>query len=491
MSLMRSNGIVQLSFLVLLLVLSAYSPETVQPYGKTNAYGSTANHGKGQTSHSNTLSNLTANTVYHYDRVRSVDRAKNSGQSVDATFATTVDRASRPDPDPEPSPEPQPALDATPSSPIVMNTRSMPLVDSAVRNLMSSKLVVGVVAGIVKNHEIIYLKGFGYEDREAQIPVDPTHTKFRWASVSKGVVGVASAIAESEGLINLDVPIETYYEGYQVPATYLPSGCTSASCALPLTPSERLITQRMLLSHVGGIQHYTNGASYPVPPSTLTNSPDTNIGFSWALDYVVSNPLVNVPGNAYSYTTFGLNIAGHVLASAVERNQPNGAWRSEYYLWHYVNEKIRKPAGMVSFQPDYEWATIANRAVGYLKSGTTVYRDASSDVSWKVPGGGFLSTGQDFARYCGALISGVVMPRTDLDQTAWKRHYSSSYGYGFTVSSITVSHGGAQQKTYTYIRIDRGSNECFVSMTNSRFSDMSSSDFVNAIRGPYQNNYRQ
>ena len=56
-------------------------------YGLTTSYGSTASDANNVISHSITLSNLSANTIYHY-RVKSTDAAGNTGVSVDHSFQT-------------------------------------------------------------------------------------------------------------------------------------------------------------------------------------------------------------------------------------------------------------------------------------------------------------------------------------------------------------------------------------------------------------------
>jgi hypothetical protein len=56
-------------------------------YGTTTAYGSTASNATNVTSHSISLSGLTANTLYHY-RVNSTDTANNTATSGDFTFTT-------------------------------------------------------------------------------------------------------------------------------------------------------------------------------------------------------------------------------------------------------------------------------------------------------------------------------------------------------------------------------------------------------------------
>ncbi len=62
------------------------SGTTVVDYGTTDDYGSTATGDSG-TSHSVTISSLTANTTYHYN-VKSADSAGNTGESGDNTFVT-------------------------------------------------------------------------------------------------------------------------------------------------------------------------------------------------------------------------------------------------------------------------------------------------------------------------------------------------------------------------------------------------------------------
>jgi len=62
---------------------------SVVEYGLTTGYGSTASNSTNVTSHSMTLNNLTANTLYHY-RVKSTDPFDNAATSGDYTFQTTA-----------------------------------------------------------------------------------------------------------------------------------------------------------------------------------------------------------------------------------------------------------------------------------------------------------------------------------------------------------------------------------------------------------------
>lgn len=62
---------------------------SVVEYGLTTGYGSTSSNSTNVTSHSITLSNLAANTLYHY-RVKSTDPFDNATTSVDYTFQTAA-----------------------------------------------------------------------------------------------------------------------------------------------------------------------------------------------------------------------------------------------------------------------------------------------------------------------------------------------------------------------------------------------------------------
>ena len=63
------------------------SSNTVVDYGTSTDYGSTATGDSSVTSHSVTISSLSANTTYHYN-VKSTDAASNTAESGDNTFVT-------------------------------------------------------------------------------------------------------------------------------------------------------------------------------------------------------------------------------------------------------------------------------------------------------------------------------------------------------------------------------------------------------------------
>ena len=51
--------------------------------------------------------------------------------------------------------------------------------------------VVGLTLGIIRNGEVVYMKGYGFADREYSIPAEVS-TIYRFASLSKVITSVAA-----------------------------------------------------------------------------------------------------------------------------------------------------------------------------------------------------------------------------------------------------------------------------------------------------------
>jgi|GEM_PF-2740566 len=361
--------------------------------------------------------------------------------------------------------------------------------DLAVQREMTRQKLVGAAIGVVRKGKIIHMKGYGFADRENKIPVVANKTMFRWASISKTIAGIVAVRLHFQKALDLDASISKYYTTYKVPTTYVEkcNGKTSIvrggrtyKCSLgfftfPIPTAQQKITSRMLGGHLGGISHYSNGKGSPSPSAVSAADPKINTGMEWAMKNLVNRPLIAVPGSKYSYTTFGFNLLGVVLEKAGKRS-----------FHDMAKDQIFKPAGMTTMQPDYEWTKIPNRAVGYYSrtsnGKTSIFRQGSSDVSWKLAGGGFISTLEDMARYCQSLMGNKVL--TDaMKKVIWTRQKTTagksiSYGIGFSVSSSTtrpfVAHTGSQEKTKTFLYYFLKEETCLVGMTNSTYANVSS-----------------
>lgn len=335
-----------------------------------------------------------------------------------------------------------------------------PAVTAIAETRFTEQALVGLGIGIARGQDLIYLEGFGAQDLAQGIPVDPRRTMFRWASLGKGVTGVAAAMASLDGSLDLDAQVSTIVDEYQVPTDYLPAGCAAIDCAVPIPERRRVVTTRMLLHHVAGVMHYSNGIRSPVPPSSQTADPQINTGMAWAVAIWKDWPLVAIPGDRYSYSTFGYNLAGVSIERAVGRS-----------YWSYVAERITDPLEMYTFQPDYEWAQIPDRAVGYRNEGAVPADVGSTDVSWKLAAGGSVSTVEDLTKWCAAFLGDEIVTDDVRALVFTPSRPAPGYGLGFNIGALggrrTWSHSGGQEKTRTYLRIYPDDDVCFVAMSNS------------------------
>jgi CubicO group peptidase (beta-lactamase class C family) len=321
-------------------------------------------------------------------------------------------------------------------------------VDSAVKTEMVRQRLVGAAVGVVQDGRIVYTQGYGWQDREKRIPAS-RNTMFRWASISKPVTAVAAMQLVDKGRLNLDADVRSY---------------------VPEFPDKgKPITVAQTLSHQSGLPFYTNGKVIPRDRKYDTPHPFADV--VTAVDTFALSPLLFDPGTKYSYTTYG-----YILASAVVQRAGNEPFAQQ------VKERIAVPLGMTTFQPDYQWKDIANRAVGYRKHGDEIVPSSNTDVSWKLGGGGYISDIGDLARFAQGLLNHKLVSRA-AERLMWTPRATSGgtktdYGLGFDVrldgaGRRTVSHGGSQEKTRSLMWLRPEERRAIVVFSNSEYADVS------------------
>ena len=331
-------------------------------------------------------------------------------------------------------------------------------VDTAMQDEMKQQELVGLAVGVIQNRRVEYVRGFGWADRERKVPVT-RQTLFRWASISKSLTGVASMQLWEKGKLDLNADVRRYVPEF------------------PAKPTP--ISIRHLLCHPGGIVHYSNGPMVVTVRGYEQANPFKNVVL--ALDTFKRSPLVNAPGEKYAYTTHGFIL----LSAAVER-----AGKQKFAL--QVRDRIAKPLGMTTLQPDYQWMQIPNRAVGYRKRDGKVVVSTDTDVSWKLAGGGFISNIDDLAKFAAGLLNGkLVKPATRAKM--WTQQKTNNgqltgYGLGFSFKQyekgelsswkanrtavVLIGHSGAQEKTRTYMILWPAQKTAVVAMTNSEHANI-------------------
>src|SRR2546423_5297922 len=291
-------------------------------------------------------------------------------------------------------------------------------IETAISSFMSRQSIPAVSVAVVQDNQIRFQGGYGMADLENFVPAKAL-TVYRIASVSKSLTAVAAMQLAEKGKLDLDAPVQKY---------------------VPSFPTKNFpITTRQLLAHLSGIRNYRPGEGERTNRyNTLTD----------ALSIFRDDPLDFEPGTRFSYTTFGYTLLGAVIEGA-----------SGMTFADYLRENIFKPAGMQHTQVDDLYAIIPNRARGYTPRVFAQfdgnYRNpVLMDSSYKIPGGGLVSTAEDLARFAIAAQNGVLIkPGTFAEMSKSQKTRDgreTGYGYGWYVGKLgglsndphSVWHGG-------------------------------------------------
>ena len=141
----------------------------------------------------------------------------------------------------------------------------------------------------------------------------------------------------------------------------------------------------------------------------------------------------------------------------------------------FMRQNIFGPALMDQTQIDDRFAIIPHRTRFYQKTESGTVRNADFlDSSYKIPGGGWLSSAEDMARFEVAILSDKLLKRATRD-LMWtplkpsdgsKDDYGLGWGASDQVGVTAVGHNGGQQGTSTSFLIAPAQRDGVVVLTN-------------------------
>jgi serine beta-lactamase-like protein LACTB len=312
-------------------------------------------------------------------------------------------------------------------------------IEMAVSTFMSGNSAPGIGAAVVLDGEPVWSAGFGMADLEDSAAVTSS-TLFRLGSISKPITATAILQLWERGKLDLDAPVQKY--------------CPS------FPQKEWPITSRELLGHLGGIRHYNPDGKGDIPEDSARHFSN----MEESLQIFAADPLVAKPGSKFNYSTYGYTLLGCVL---------EGAAALKYV--DYVHENVFKPAGMAQTQADNFFSVIPHRTRWYHKDKSGIVHNAGVlDSSYKIPGGGLISSADDMARFEAAILADKLLQRAsrDLMWASQKTDDGTPTGYGMGWGTLRkygltlVMHGGGQQGTSTTILIAPERRAGIVVLTN-------------------------
>ncbi len=340
------------------------------------------------------------------------------------------------------------------------------------RDYLSSLAEAGQIAGgvlqVTKDGQPLMHHAFGWQDREAQTPMD-SGSLFRIASQTKAITTTAAMMLVDQGKLGLDDPIATY-----IPEFGDPSVQSGAS-----TETVRPITIRDLMSHTSGIPYRAPKGSELDERYQSWYLMDLSEDICTLAEQMAAIPLQSAPGERFVY---GYNT--DILGCIVERV-------SGVSLDRFFADNIFTPLGMKDtffYVPESHLdrlAAVYSRTYEGLKrspnpgghvEGSLVGQGRFTEKDRKVlsGGAGLVSTSADYTRFLTMLLNGgefggqrllsenAVREMTETNQlrgAAFVNRPGKSFGLGFYIlddvetfgepaSEGTYGWGGAFHSTY-------------------------------------------
>ncbi|MCM3782401.1 beta-lactamase family protein [Neobacillus mesonae] len=301
----------------------------------------------------------------------------------------------------------------TASTPVLNAANVKAFADAYFANPALSGKLVGGLAVVVKDGNVLLNEGYGYADLESKTKIDPNRTLFRMASITKAVTATAVMQLVERREIDLTQDITAYMPGVKV-----------------VNNTGTPVTIEHLLTHTTGFD-FTDISSVPLH---IIKNGEVSLA-----DFIQENApsVVRTPGEAYRYDNLASSMQGYIVQNVT--GQP---------FEDYVKEHIFNPLEMkhASFRMDQN--VLANLATGYDIDQNPI--EPYENIPTIAPEGGMFATGIDMANFIiahlndGHFGSSRIMKEETME-LMHQTHYDAAgiplMSYGFE-SFFQSSHNG-------------------------------------------------
>ncbi len=310
-----------------------------------------------------------------------------------------------------------------------------PFVDATVKAYMQAHDVPAGTVSIVKDGSLIFAKGYGMSDIEAQTPTTAENTLFRPGSVSKLFTWTAVMQQVEEGKLDLHTDVNQYLKSFQIPDTY-----------------DEPITLHHILTHTAGFEE--GGLGY-----LIILDEENIISLQEAMAKYIPRR-INKPGAYSSYSNYATALAGLIVenVSGIPFND-------------YIEQKILSPLGMTNSTfaeplPDH---LNEKMATGYKRKLGINDAKPFEIVANFGPAGALSSTATDMAKFMIAHLNNgtyenVQILKPETAQLMHQRIYApdnrvAGMAYGFYETFVNghrlIGHGGDTTLFHSDLALDK------------------------------------
>lgn len=267
---------------------------------------------------------------------------------------------------------------------------------------MRERGVPGGALAVVKDRRLVFAKGYGWADREKQIPATPT-SLFRIASISKPITAVGVLKLVEEGRLSLEAKAFDIVRAEPL----LKDGAK-------MDPRLARITVRQLLDHTAGWDR--NKSFDPMFRATRiaeATGTATLAKPAAVIRYMLGKPLDFDPGQRYAYSNFGYCVLGRIIE--VISGQPYEKFMQRHVLAPAGIRRMRIGATLDGRQSKNEVRYYTKDE----KLTDNIFPDGPRRVTWPYGGfhleamdahGGWIASALDLARFAAALDDPKASP---------------------------------------------------------------------------------
>lgn len=297
-------------------------------------------------------------------------------------------------------------------------------IDSTYKALVEKNKVVGTSIALIKDGQIIYTTGYGFQDKEQLIQATE-NTPYRIGSCTKSFTALSLLQLQEQGKLNLSDPIQKYLPELQIESRFDPNN--------PIIISD-------ILSHTSGLpDDILNGFFCDEPPS-----------IDWLIEQLNYCTMSSPANYHHSYSNVGYGILGKLITRV--SGEEYGA---------YLKDHIFTPLEMKDSYLDDTLAPSRAASRGYVKG------KLIEEVQIRDQAAGLVaSTASDMARYVNLFLSDGATPNGAIISSgslhAMEQNYTGTntlptsleWGYGLyaqdlnfatesdTISVRMIGHGG-------------------------------------------------
>ena len=335
--------------------------------------------------------------------------------------------------------------------------------DSIMQRYLKRWEIHGAQLAISRHDSLLYARGFGYADKDRQIPMEPSYI-MRMASVSKLVTATGIMKLRDMGKIRLSDKV------------FGPKGILNDTFYVNSIRDKRYfdITVEQLLRHKAGFTNYAGDAifstRYIMQQNDLTTPPDHRT----LLRIVLRRHLGYTPGMAQRYCNIGYTLLSLIIEKRTGMSYEN-----------FMQRYVLNPAGCYDFHiaGNYLKDRRKNETVYYMhsssvpvpefnNSGRMVVRCyGENDITTALGAGAWVASAAELCRLVASIdgdrtVPDVISPQAVKLMTQEMPDHQFSLGWNFTPRNRPWIRTGSLVGTSALV-LRYPDGECWVFITNT------------------------